>query len=242
MATYLLVPGFWLGAWAWDDVARGLRDAGHRVLASTPAGVAERAGEPGLTIETRVADVVEALRGLQSVVLVGHSGGGPVVAAAADQARASLARVVFVDTGPLPDGMSHIEFIGSQSRAYVESQLVEHDGWYPMPDRGWLTEHGSSTDGIDAAAWAHIRELVTPEPAGTVTVGARRGRADPTLPKTVVTCSFDEAAVRAAIAAGVAGFTEMGGPEWSFVSLPTGHWPMFSEPAALADVLAGLGP
>ena len=29
MATYVLVGGAWLGAWAWDQVARQLRTAGH---------------------------------------------------------------------------------------------------------------------------------------------------------------------------------------------------------------------
>ena len=29
----ILVPGFWLGAWAWDEVAGILRAAGHDVTA-----------------------------------------------------------------------------------------------------------------------------------------------------------------------------------------------------------------
>ena len=31
MATFVLVPGFWLGGWAWRAVAETLRAAGHRV-------------------------------------------------------------------------------------------------------------------------------------------------------------------------------------------------------------------
>src|SRR5215208_1516295 len=34
----VLVPGFWLGAWAWDDVAAGLRADGHEVNALTLPG------------------------------------------------------------------------------------------------------------------------------------------------------------------------------------------------------------
>jgi len=33
----------------------------------------------------------------------------------------------------------------------------------------------------------------------------------------------------------------MGGPDWSFVALPTGHWPMFSRPGALAELLVAEG-
>ena len=31
----VLVPGFWLGAWAWDEVAAALRADGHEVTALT---------------------------------------------------------------------------------------------------------------------------------------------------------------------------------------------------------------
>jgi pimeloyl-ACP methyl ester carboxylesterase len=35
-APIVLVPGFWLGAWAWDEVAAALRADGHDVTALTP--------------------------------------------------------------------------------------------------------------------------------------------------------------------------------------------------------------
>jgi hypothetical protein len=36
--------------------------------------------------------------------------------------------------------------------------------------------------------------------------------------------------------------TELSGPEWRFVELPTGHYPMLSRPEDLAEVLLGLAP
>ena len=38
-APIILVPGFWLGAWAWDDVAALLRADGHTVTALTLPGL-----------------------------------------------------------------------------------------------------------------------------------------------------------------------------------------------------------
>jgi hypothetical protein len=35
-------------------------------------------------------------------------------------------------------------------------------------------------------------------------------------------------------------FRELDGPEWRFVELPTGHWPMFSRPEDLAKLLLDL--
>ncbi|HEX4250626.1 MAG TPA: alpha/beta hydrolase [Pseudonocardia sp.] len=237
MTTYVLVPGFWLGGWAWDGVATRLRAQGHEVLALTPGGVAERSAEADATIESRIADVVTVLRELRDVVLVGHSGAGVVVVAAAERAREHVSRMVLVDTGPMPEGMAQLDFNPPDVRAQVERQLAEHRGW-PMPDRAWLTENGSSTDGLDDEEFGRLYARATPEPVGTVTGSARRAaEPDRTLPKTVIACSFTEAEARALIDAGVPAFAEMGGPEWSFVELPTGHWPMFSEPDALTGLL-----
>src|SRR6266566_4681370 len=38
-ASIVLVPGFWLGAWAWDEVAAALRADGHDVTAVTLPGL-----------------------------------------------------------------------------------------------------------------------------------------------------------------------------------------------------------
>ena len=37
--SIILVPGFWLGAWAWDEVSATLRDDGHEVTAVTLPGL-----------------------------------------------------------------------------------------------------------------------------------------------------------------------------------------------------------
>jgi hypothetical protein len=41
------------------------------------------------------------------------------------------------------------------------------------------------------------------------------------------------------IAAGHPWFAELAGPGWSFLELPTGHWPMLSVPEQLAALLTG---
>jgi pimeloyl-ACP methyl ester carboxylesterase len=242
MTTFVLVPGFWLGAWAWDAVAAPLRAAGHEVVAVTPPGLAERAADgPGTTAEDHVADVVARLRELpEPAVLVGHSGAGPVVAAAAERAREKVAQLVFVDTGPLPDAMAFIDFADPAAREWITAQLAANDGWYPMPGPARLAELGTSTAGLDDRALGLLAARATPEPGGVVTGAVRRGTADPELGKVVVACSFTAEQVRGLVAAGVPGFAEMGGAEWSIRELLTGHWPMLSEPAALAAVLVDI--
>ena len=43
--------------------------------------------------------------------------------------------------------------------------------------------------------------------------------------------------VQEMIASGHLLFSELSGPKWRFVELPTGHWPMFSRPEDLAGLL-----
>jgi hypothetical protein len=55
-----------------------------------------------------------------------------------------------------------------------------------------------------------------------------------------ILCSFSLEEVQAIIASGNPLFREMVGPNWRFVELPTGHYPMFSRPDDLAAVLLDL--
>ena len=235
MTTYVLVPGFWLGAWAWDAVAAELRARGHQVRA------VELGHAAADTAESHVDDVLDALAGLdEPAVLVGHSGAGPVCTAAAERDRSSVARLVLVDTGPLPDGVAQTEFTEPGTQEWTRAAIAAHGGGQPMPTRAEFAELGTSTEGLSDELFeqVHTRSLV--EPAGAVLGGVARGEVDPTLPKTVVACSFTAEQVYPMIEAGVPGFAEMGGAEWSFAELPTGHWPMFSEPERLAAILDGL--
>lgn len=232
MATIVLVPGFWLGAWAWDAVAAG----GHDVHAVTLSGPGD-----GVDAETHVADAVRAVEGTgrDDVVLVGHSGGGPVVAAAAERVR--VGHVVHVDTGPLPDGWANVDFFDSELAAVTRENIagpgrgVEH----PMlPDE--VLGRGGALEGV-GADWATVRARARPHPAGAVLGPIARGARDPELPKTVVACTFPAAGV-AQMAGPGSPFAEMADPEWTVVELRTGHWPMVSRPADLAAVLGAITP
>ncbi len=54
MATtpIVLVPGFWLGAWAWDDVVAALRTDGHDEVTSRPQELAKIIGDVARSAST----------------------------------------------------------------------------------------------------------------------------------------------------------------------------------------------
>src|SRR5215468_5197315 len=134
MTTFVLVPGFWLGAWAWRPVTAALRGLGHEVYPLSLTGLGERAhlARPDTDLDVHVADVVNLLRyeDLREVVLVGHSYGGSVVTVAADRATDRVAQLVYVDSGPLPDGVAQVEFNPPPERERSAALVAEHgDGW-----------------------------------------------------------------------------------------------------------------
>ena len=135
MATFVLVPGFWLGGWAWRVVAEPLRAAGHTVYPVTLTGLGERVhlGGPQVNLDTHIADVVNLVRyeDLHDVVLAGHSYAGTVIAGVADQTPERIARLVYVDTWPLPDGVAEIEANSPEGRkAQEEVVATQGDGYF----------------------------------------------------------------------------------------------------------------
>jgi pimeloyl-ACP methyl ester carboxylesterase len=245
MATYVLVPGAWLGGWAWQPVARQLRAKGHEAYPVTLTGLGERShlARPEVDLATHVTDVVNLVEteDLREVVLVGHSYAGIVVSAAADRLVDRLASVVYVDSGPFPDGTVYLDTQEPEARALAERAAAEQgDGWrLPLPSWEELEKvNGASLAGLDTAARAAFRARATDQPLGTYTQPVRRsGAAGEQVAKVLVSCSFPLDQVRQLIASGHPWFAALGGPEWRLVELATGHWPMFSVPGELAATL-----
>jgi pimeloyl-ACP methyl ester carboxylesterase len=227
----VLVPGFWLGGWAWDDVVPHLEAVGLVPHAVTLPGL-----EPGSTTDDRdgvtrddhvdaVARLVDGLEG--RVVLVGHSGGGPVVQQAADRAPARIERLVYVDTGPLVDG------------AALAPDLPADAVELPLPSWEELGAEGSSLDGLDDAALARFRERAVPTPGAVARGPVHVSNADRMRIPTTVICSSIPSAVLAELAhPGPPLHTELGEiADLTYVDVPTGHWPMFSRPRELAEAI-----
>ena len=77
-APIVLVPGFWLGAWAWDEVAEMLRADGHDVTALTLPGLeAVDADRSSIHLTDHVDAIVRAIEAPdRPVVLAVHSAAG----------------------------------------------------------------------------------------------------------------------------------------------------------------------
>jgi pimeloyl-ACP methyl ester carboxylesterase len=101
-APIILVPGFWLGGWAWDGVAAALRADGHEVTALTLPGL-ESAGadRSAITMSDQVDAICQAVKAAgRPVMLAVHSGASVPGYAASDRIPGQIAAMVYVDTGP----------------------------------------------------------------------------------------------------------------------------------------------
>ena len=101
-APIILVPGFWLGAWAWDEVAAALRADGHDVTALTLPGLeSANADRSAITFSDHVDAICEAVKAAgRPVVLAVHSGTGFSGYAASDRVPQRIAAMVYVDSAP----------------------------------------------------------------------------------------------------------------------------------------------
>ncbi|MFI6684484.1 alpha/beta fold hydrolase [Streptomyces sp. NPDC050485] len=240
MATYVLLPGFWLGAWAWRSVTDELRGRGHDVHPLSLTGMGERVhlAGPETGLETHITDVLNLIRyeDLHDVVLVGHSyAGAVVVPGVADRMPERIARLVFIDSGPLPDGMSQAQFTPPEEQAR-NAELVRTvgHGWQ-LPPPPW-EQLASGVPDLPAGTVERLTRLAVPQPWATATTPARLTGAWEKLPRLAVPCSFTAEQIRA-MAATVPAFRHMAAEGWAYRELPGWHWPMFDRTEALATIL-----
>src|SRR5215212_8583671 len=106
-APIVLVPGFWLGAWAWDEVVAALRADGHDVTALTLPGLeSAEADRSAITLSDHVDAICDAVTAAGApVVLAVHSGAGAAGYAASDRVPEQIAAMVYVDSGPATGSM-----------------------------------------------------------------------------------------------------------------------------------------
>lgn len=219
----VLVPGFWLGAWAWQDVEPGLQAAGITTHAVTLPGL-DGTPTDGITLDHHVDAVAELAAGLDGrVVLVGHSGGGTVVQSVVDRDPTVAARVVYVDSGPLKPGGS--------LRPAADKDVA-------LPSWDQLEAEGASAEGLDDKMKSLFRNRAAPHPVGvaaaTVDLADER-RFD--VPVSVIGTSLPSGQLKDMIAAGHIPSELLSVADVRYVDLPTGHWPMFSKPTELSEVL-----
>jgi len=223
----ILVPGFWLDASSWSEVTPPLDAAGHRTIPLTLPGLeSQDAPRPGIGLRDHINAVVAVVDSIdQPVVLVGHSGGSAIIHGVVDARPDSVARAIYVDSGPLGEG------------GVINDELPADGDDVPLP--AWDAFEEADLVDLDDGLRAMFRERAIPEPKGVAydqqhLHDERRYN----VPVTVIACEFPSAVLKQWIDAGHPYVAELARiRDVEYVDLPTGHWPQFTRPAELGSAI-----
>ncbi|MGW0565451.1 alpha/beta hydrolase [Streptomyces sp. NPDC003016] len=249
MTAFILVSGAFTGAHVWEGAAARLAAAGAEVHTPDLTGLGAGRGpaRPGTDLETHIADVLAAIDSVggaagREIVLVGHDYGIHPVLGAADRRAERVSRIVYLDAGMPQDGVPALAAVPDQA---LREQLAGRAargaaaGELPPPARDEWQRWGS-TAGVPEEALDRLTARAAPQPLGTLLQPLRLTGAVAAVPATGVLCTGNGAGIemlRLRVSFGGPAFEALTDPRVTFFELPTGHWPMLSCPAELAEVL-----
>jgi pimeloyl-ACP methyl ester carboxylesterase len=234
MAHYVLVHGAWHGAWCWDKLVPLLQQAGHSVVAlDLPGHGADTTPLAEVTMQAyadRVCAVLDAAA--VPVILVGHSMGGAVISAAAEQRPNKVRKLVYLCAFLLKRGTSLLTMVQGDTQSTV---LAELDF---APDGSAVTVKAAAQRELfysDCTAadthWAQAQ--LGAQPAAPLATPLRLTAANwGRLPRVYLECTLDRAIPLSLQRAMVAAL-----PCERVITLDAGHSPFLSVPALLASHL-----
>jgi pimeloyl-ACP methyl ester carboxylesterase len=221
----VLIAGLWLDGSAWDAVVPRLKELGHHAV---PAWLPGQGVPPETaTLADQHAAVLAAVDAATSrVLVVGHSAASTLAWMAADARPDKVAQVAMIGGFPSSDGEAYASFF----------DVV--DGVMPFP--GWGPFDGPDSADLDEEQRRRIAAAAIPVPEG-VTSGVVQLRDERRfdVPVTLICPEFSPAQAKEWVDGGEV-------PELSkaqhidYIDIDSGHWPMFTRPAELADILAGI--
>jgi len=231
MTRFVLVPGAWLGAWAWKEVTPFLTQKGHSAYPVTLTGMGERVhlATKDVGMETAIEDTLNVIKynDLNDCVLVGHSFAGKVVAAVADRVHETVEKVIYVDAfRPEKVRTPQAEFdpsgeFGAPPQGGFAIPLTEE-----IIDRIGADVKGANREWMMSKATSWPIKLAT----DPITLSKNYDR----VKEAYVFCSLSGDPVDEIIAG------KWGKLEGPYKVIETGHWPMVTKPEELAKDLVDL--
>jgi pimeloyl-ACP methyl ester carboxylesterase len=219
----LLIAGLWLDGSAWGDVVPALEALGHRPVPLTLPGQGD--GSASATLDDQVAAVLAAVDSSPGrPLVVGHSAACTLAWLAADARPEKVAKTALIGGFPSTDGQPYADFFEVK------------DGVMPFP--GWDPFEGADSADLDEEARRAFAAAAIPVPEGVargVVHLTDERRFD--VPVVLVCPEYTPAQAQEWIGAGDV-------PELAkarhveLVDIDSGHWPMVTQPAELARLLA----
>ena len=231
--TYVLVHSAWLGAWQWQQVAKTLETAGHKVITPDLAGHgSDKTPASDITMETYVNQLLAILDGQpEKVVLVGHSFNGITVSRVAELRPKKIDQLVYLTAFVFPNGASFYDAV----KGVPDSKAVEHFFLSEDQTEAFVKSEemqNAFAHDIPAEAFNQAIAYIVPEPAAPL--GYKLEVTDAVfgkIPKYYIECTDDRAIPISAQRSMYEGKVE------KVFTLNSSHTPNFSQPDKLAAIL-----
>ncbi|MFI9389074.1 alpha/beta fold hydrolase [Kutzneria sp. NPDC052558] len=140
MTTYVLVHGSTLGGWSFAALREELERRGHRVLAPSLTGLADRAhlAGPDTGLVLHIEDITRLLHweDLHDVVLVGSSYGGMVITGVAGEVPERVRHLVYLDAFRPQPGQSCFDQLPDLPARLGDPMPEQPWAWPPFADYG----------------------------------------------------------------------------------------------------------
>ncbi len=236
MAHFLLIHGSCHGAWCWRDVIPALGALGHTAEAiDLPGAGDDPTPRAEVTLDAYGAAVAAGLRAAPGPVhLVGHSAGGFAISAAAEIVPERIARLIFLCAYAPRDG----DALADMRRRAARQPLVP--ALRRTEDGLAFTVDPDLAPGIfyhdcppEAVAYALPR--LRPQPRAPQETPIRLTARSAGLPRSYILCTEDGTIPPEEQERMTADW-----PPGDVIRLASGHSPFLSQPARLAEILAGL--
>lgn len=247
----ILIPGLGSGAWAWQDTVRRFSGE-HAVYVVTLAGFDGRAPMAGNPIDNARQSLRQLIvsRKLDKPVLVGHSLGGALSIAFAEQDSSLIRGVVAIDGLPVMPGTEDMP--ASQRVAFGRSMKERMAGGtkeqFALGQQQYMRGIGvmdmEKADELAKLSARSDQGAVGEAAAALLAADFRPGLKDISVPVLLVAPYFEadgsQRGLTRDMATGYYTSLMAGTPKVQVVSIaPSRHFVMFDQPDMLADALRG---
>jgi pimeloyl-ACP methyl ester carboxylesterase len=238
MANFVMIHGAWHGGWCFDALRPLLEAKGHQMIAPDLPGMGgDEATLAAVQLEDWGAFAAHYCRYAQGpVILCGHSRGGLVISAAAEQAPEAIDALVYICAMMLPSGMSRASFKERAAPNPAFDAIIHHlphgHGMDIEPEGArFVFAQLSPFEAAQAAIARLVTEPTSPRTAETILSDARYG----SVPRHYIECLAD-------LTIPIADQRTMQSlvPGANVIALKADHSPFLSAPAELAEALISI--
>ncbi len=235
MSHYILLHGAWEESQMWNDVSPILQQNGHTITAiDLPGHGLNKHLGPAVTTDAYKRAVVDVISQLDhQVILVGHSMNGALISLVAEQIPEKIERLIYVTAFLLKNGESVLEAMQSDPEGGALPEVVFSD------DQAFATlpEQALRRIGFHDIAESAIHRFLplmakwqATEPFMAKIVLSQKNFGS--VPKTYIRTGMDKM-VSPALQNTMIGNWEVD----SILDLDSGHFPAFSQPEELAELI-----